>query len=91
MMIIALVPPSDSIVNAEHKNVTSWAINVITQNFNFLWNDIFPYAPQANANVSQQMLPKLVLDRDQVSDLIMADWSRVFELQKKMLQVIHSQ
>ena len=44
ILINALFPPKKSTVHEEHKNKTSREINKITHNYDFFWNDLYPWA-----------------------------------------------
>ena len=62
LMIMALYPPSNSVVTKEHDNRTSLEIFKVTGNYEFYWNDIFPYAPSENKLVNQKELADIIAD-----------------------------
>ena len=51
VLILAMYPPSESVPTSEHKNRTSNEIQKIMQGFRFVWEDLFPFAPDRNADV----------------------------------------
>ena len=60
MLILALYPPSDSVEDKEHANKTSRAIYDLLHHYGFLWNDIFPFAPENNDDMDQKRMQQLV-------------------------------
>jgi len=60
ILINALCPPSGATVDNEHNNKSSEEIFRIIQNYNFYWNDLFPWSPSDNSLVRQDKLMKLV-------------------------------